>query len=119
MSEFLSAEWLTTLNDSLALSPPPLEREGVFRLVLEVADGPSAAAHALTVTLSRERSFAEYGDHLAADAVVRLSYRDARDLVAGTLTSAEVLRAGRLKVRGDVPQLVQLLPWFTAVTKEK
>ena len=68
--------------------------------------------HALSLSVSTDGASAEVGDHLAADAVIRLSYRDAEALTDGTLDSADALREGRLKVRGDIHGLVPLLAWL-------
>jgi putative sterol carrier protein len=116
VAAFLSAEWLAALNDTLAAaSPPPLEDpESVYRFVFEFTDGPSAMPHALVFSVNADGASAEIGDHLAADAVIRLSYRDAEALTAGTLEGASALRDGRLKVRGDVHGLVPLLGWLQA-----
>lgn len=116
MAEFLSAEWLATLNETLAAAPPaPLEDSSTtFRVVLEFTDAPASSAHALTFAVSAEGASAELGDHLAADAVIRLSYKEAQALAQGALDSAGALREGRLKIRGDVHALVPLLDWLIA-----
>ncbi|MGB7104275.1 MAG: SCP2 sterol-binding domain-containing protein [Acidimicrobiales bacterium] len=116
MAAFLSAEWLAALNDTLgAAGPAPLEHpESGYRLVFEFTDGPSALAHALTFSVTANGASAELGDHLGADAVIRLSFRDAEALTSGTLESASALREGRLKVRGDIHGLVPLLDWLQA-----
>jgi hypothetical protein len=113
---FLSAEWLVALNDTLsAAGPAPLEQpDHVFRLVFEFTDGPSSLPHALTFSVSADGASADVGDHLAADAVIRLSFRDAEALTGGTLDSASALRDGRMKVRGDIQGLVPLLGWLQA-----
>ena len=111
----MSAEWLAALNDTLdRAGPAPLEADGAFRVVLEFLDGPSSAPHALTFTITPEGASADLGDHLAAEAMIRLSYRDAEALTSGSLDSAGALRDGRLKVRGDVHGLVPLLGWLVA-----
>jgi len=114
VAEFLSAEWLEALNDTLrAAGPTPIQNpDTVFRVVLDFSDAPSSSAHALTLAISKEGAWAELGDHLAADAVIRLSYRDGEALTNGTLESAGALREGRMKVRGDVHGLVPLLGWL-------
>ena len=116
MADFLSAAWLAALNETLAAAgPAPLEDPtSVFRVVLEFADAPSGSPHALTFAVTSEGAFAELADHLAADAVIRLSYKDAEALTRGVLDSASALREGRLKVRGDVHGLVPLLAWLVA-----
>ncbi|HEV7958830.1 MAG TPA: SCP2 sterol-binding domain-containing protein, partial [Acidimicrobiales bacterium] len=75
-------------------------------------DGPTSAPHAMTFTVTAEGAVGEPGDHLAADAVVRLTYDDALALSRGTLESGVALREGRLKVSGDVQALVPLLEWL-------
>jgi hypothetical protein len=116
VANFLSAEWFDALNETLSRAgAPPLGDPGDpgdLRVVLEFVDGPSTAPHAMTLTVNAVGAFAEPGDHLAADAVVRLTYADAEALTSGTLESAMALREGRLKVRGDVQALVPLLDWF-------
>lgn len=116
MAEFLSAAWLAALNDTLrAAGPVPLEDPSTtFRVVLDFADAPSGVPHALTFTVTAEGASAALGDHLAADAVIRLSYADAEALTRGALDSASALREGRLKVRGDVHGLVPILSWLLA-----
>jgi len=114
MAAFLSAEWLSALNDTLAAAgPAPLEDpSSVFRVVLEFADGPSSSPHALTFSVRADGAVAELGDHLAANAMVRLTYKDAKALTEGTLESGVALREGRFKVSGDVQGLVPLIGWL-------
>lgn len=113
MADFLSAEWFSALNETLQRAKtPPVGERGVIRVVLELVDGPPSAPHAMTFTVDEHGASAEAGDHLAADAVVRLTYDDAVALTRGTLESAVALREGRLKVRGDVQALVPLLEWM-------
>jgi len=113
VADFLSDDWFAALNDTLRAAPPPLgEGSPTYRVVLELADGPAASVHALTLTVTPDGAFVEPGDHLAADTVVRLAYHDARAIANGELASAEALREGRIKVRGDVPALVSLLAWL-------
>jgi hypothetical protein len=114
VASFLSAEWLAALNDTLsAAGPPPRDDlEGTVRFVFEFSDGPSSMPHALTFSVGESGAVADVGDHLAADAVIRLSYRDAEALTEGTLDSADALREGRFKVRGDVHGLMPLLAWL-------
>ena len=116
MADFLSVEWVAALNETLSVAgPAPLvDPNKVFRLVFEFIDGASNAPHALTFCVSATGSTVDLGDHLAADAVIRLSYADAEALTKGTLDSASALREGRLKVRGDVHSLVPLLAWMQA-----
>ena len=114
MAAFLSAEWLETLNSSLAQAGPPqrVAPGSSFRVVFEFTDAPSTSPHALSISVAHEGARAELGDHLAADAVIRLTYRDGESLTKGTLDSGTALREGRLKIRGDVHGLVPLLSWL-------
>jgi putative sterol carrier protein len=116
VAAFLSAEWLAALNTTLSSAgPPPIDGLGsTVRFVFEFTDGPGSMPHALSFSVTADGAVAEVGDHLAADAVVRLSYRDAEALTEGTLDSADALREGRLKVRGDIHGLVPLLGWMLA-----
>lgn len=114
MADFLTDEWFTGLNEALrAAGPVPLGSDAkAFRFVLEFTDAPTTLPHALTLTLTSDEATLNAGDHLAADALVRLSYADALALTTGKLDSATALREGRLKVRGDVHAIVPLLDWL-------
>ena len=114
MADFLTDEWFEGLNGTLRdAGPVPLGSDAkVFRVVLEFIDAPSTLPHAITLTLTSDEASLSAGDHLAADALVRLSYADALALTTGRLDSATALREGRLKVRGDVHAIVPLLDWL-------
>jgi hypothetical protein len=114
VAAFLSGEWFDALNESLAGQGPVPLPEGVetVRVVLEFFDNPSSAPHAMTFTLARDGASVASGDHLAADALVRLTYADAESLTQGTFDSATALREGRVKVRGDINAIVPLLAWL-------
>jgi putative sterol carrier protein len=114
VADFLTEQWFSGLNESLrAAGPVPLGSDAkVFRVVLEFIDAPTTLPHALTLTLTSDEATLNAGDHLAADALVRLSYADALALTTGELDSAKALREGRLKVRGDVHAIVPLLDWL-------
>jgi len=114
VSEFLSPTWLESLNATLnAAGPVPLE-DGLaaFRIVFEFDNAPATVPHALTITLSDTGAFAEAGDHLMADALLRLSYDDAKGIFEGSGDSAAALRQGRVKARGDLSTLIPLLGWM-------
>ena len=66
----------------------------------------------MTFTLSGAAASLDAGDHLAADALVRLKYADALALATGKFDSATALREGRIKVRGDINAIVPLLSWL-------
>ncbi len=117
MPDFLSDEWFESLNDTLANAGPVPMKDGstTFRIVLEFPDAPSSGPHAVTFTLSSDGASLEAGDHLAADALVRLKYADALALTTGKIDSATALREGRIKVRGDINAIVPLLSWLQRV----
>ena len=114
MADFLSAEWLAALNETLAgAGPAPLaDSTTTLRVVLEFLDAPSDAPTALTLSLGAGAARASVGDDLGADATIRLTFADALALATGSLDSARALREGRLKVRGNAPALVPLLAWM-------
>ena len=113
MPDFLSPDWFSALNATLAGVAAP---DGPLRrVVVEFPDAPGATPHAMTLTIGPEASGAAAGDHLAADAVVRVSFGDARAIAEGRLSSADALREGRVKVRGDVDAILPLLEWLLGV----
>ena len=114
MTDFLSTEWFRELNETLENAEPvPIESGApMVRLVIEFPDAPKIGPHAITFTIGPEGARVESGDHLAADAIVRLSYDDASALTGGDIDSASALRDGRVKVRGDINAIVPLLSWL-------
>ena len=110
MPDFLSPDWFSALNATLAEVETP---DGELRrIVVEFLDAPGGVPHAMTLTIGPEASGVAAGDHLAADALLRISYPDARAIAEGRLASADALREGRVKVRGDVDAIVPLLEWL-------
>ena len=106
MADFLSADWFRSMNEALEAVTP--ESASTWRVVFEWADGPSTLPHAMTLS-SIERSVAiTLGDHLAADALVTMSYVDAKSLFDGSLEPATALREGRFKLRGDTEAIVAM-----------
>ncbi|MGD0053989.1 MAG: SCP2 sterol-binding domain-containing protein [Acidimicrobiales bacterium] len=116
MAAFLSSEWFAQINQTLgAAGTIPLEgTPSIFRVVIEFPDSPGDVAHAMTLTMQSEGASVSPGDHLAADALVTLSYDDALALTSGEFDSATALREGRVKVRGDINLIVPLLAWLAA-----
>ena len=114
MADFLSDQWFDELNENLRHADPvPLAANSQsFRVVLEFVDGPASLPHAITFTMSADGASLCAGDHLAADAMVSLSYADALALTKGRFDSASALREGRVKVRGDINAIVPLLSWL-------
>ncbi|HUZ41031.1 MAG TPA: SCP2 sterol-binding domain-containing protein [Acidimicrobiales bacterium] len=114
MADFLSNEWFRELNDTLANAEPipaDLDQPTVL-VVIEFADAPSNGPHAITFSISPEGARVDSGDHLAADAIVEISFADASALTSGDIDSASALREGRIKVRGDINAIVPLLTWL-------
>lgn len=114
MADFLSSEWFQGLNDTLEHADPVPFADGhaTVRVVIEFLDAPSNGPHAITFSISIGGARVDAGDHLAADAIVQLSYADAAALTNGDIDSASALRDGRVKVRGDINAIVPLLGWL-------
>lgn len=114
MAEFLSAEWLVELNETLSVAGPvPLpDGASLYRVVLEFLDAPASRAHAVTLTMDEAGASLREGDDPHADASVRLNYADALALTQGRFDSASALREGRVKVRGDINAIVPMLGWL-------
>ena len=114
MADLLTTEWFDALNHALANAEPvTVEPDArAVRVVIEIPDAPSNGPHALTFTSGPDGARVEAGDHLGADAVVRLSFADATALTDGVIDSASAMRDGRIKVRGDVNAIVPLLSWL-------
>jgi hypothetical protein len=114
VADFLSSEWFQELNDSLERAEPvPVDSDApTTRVVIEFPDAPSNGPHAITFSIGPAGARVESGDHLAADAVVRISYEDASSLTNGGIDSASALRDGRIKVRGDINAIVPMLGWL-------
>lgn len=113
MADFLSLEWFEAANASLAAAgAPPVAADVV--VVLDLSDAPASGPHAITLTLSPAGATLAPGDHLGADAVLRLAHADAAALVAGELDSAGALRAGRVKAAGDLSAVVAMAEWLAA-----
>ena len=111
MADFLSPPWFEEVNETLARAPTPPSDTAPWRLVVEFTGAPATGPHALTLTIGDTGARLEPGDHLGAETLIRLTFDDARALSSGRLTSANALREGRLKVRGDLGPAVALLAW--------
>jgi SCP-2 sterol transfer family len=111
--EFLSEEWFASLNERLARAGRPPLNGPVRHVVFEFDEAPTSRPHALTFSIGETLSAAP-GDYLAADAIVRLSFRDGEALTSGAIQSAQALREGRIKVRGDLAAVVELAGWLQA-----
>jgi hypothetical protein len=115
---FLTTEWADGFNDALAgvTLPAPGPAAGLtassgrFVVAQEVRGGPDGDVRLLlraddgTLTLE-VGPLSGGGDGPAADVTIALDYGDAVGLAAGTLTPAEALTGGRVRVRGDLSVL--------------
>ena len=106
MTDFLTSEWFAEMNATLASRE--IATTATWRVVLSWTDGPSALPHAITFSCVDGRLSVEHGDHLAADAVIALSFHDARSLATGALDTGTALREGRIKLRGDATVVVAM-----------
>jgi len=114
VADFLTSEWFEETNALLAAAGAgPLGGEEPLRVVFQLDGEPNSLPHAFTFSLSPQGARVEPGDHLLAHTMLRLSYDDARRVTRGELDGATALREGRLKVRGDVSGLVEVLEWLT------
>jgi len=113
MTTFLSSDWFSDVNLRLAEAEvSSLADVSPTIVVVEFPDAPSDGARALTLTLSPAGARVTPGDHLGADTVIRLPYEVAVAISTGASDAATALRQGRLKVRGDVNNLVVFAPWM-------
>jgi SCP-2 sterol transfer family len=114
VADFLSTEWFAELNEGLANADPVPMDDGAatVRVVIEFPDAPNNRPHAITFSIGADGARVDSGDHLAADAIVRLSFDDAFALTSGDIDSASALRDGHVKVRGDINAIVPLLNWL-------
>jgi putative sterol carrier protein len=125
MARFLSHDWVDAFNRELEGATLPGPEEGAG---LAVTDGPVVVAeevsggpdgdvrlllHIDRGTLRLERGADESADAAAgagdseADVTIALSYADAAAMSAGSLSPAEALNAGLIRVRGDLTVLVE------------
>jgi hypothetical protein len=114
VADFLSSEWFRELNHTLA-NAEPIDTDvdqSTVRVVIHFADAPSDSPHAITFSIGPDGARVDSGDHLAADAILELSFADASALTGGDMDSASALREGRIKVRGDINAIVPLLTWL-------
>ena len=116
VSDFLSDPWFEELNARFrACAPAPLPQGSrACEVIIDVPDAPGQLPRALTLSISEEGVKVAPGASPGADTILRLSYLDAAALTSGQLDSAEALREGRIKVRGDVNVLVPLATWLHA-----
>jgi SCP-2 sterol transfer family len=112
--QFLSDEWFEAVNVNMANAGPASMDDGVshFRVVMDFLDAPASGPSAMTFTISRDGATLQAGDHVGADAVLKITYDDALALSTGRFDSDSALREGRVKVHGNVNAIVPLLTWL-------
>jgi len=114
---FLTAEWVAGFNSALegVVLPAPgpdaglAASDGRFVVAEEVRGTPDGDVRLVLRTadgaLSLEVGPLTADTGAAADVTISLDYRDAAALSAGTLSPAEALTGGRIRVRGDLSVL--------------
>jgi hypothetical protein len=125
VARFLSTEWVDEFNAALAgiELPGPADdaglaaADGVFVAAQEVRGAPEGDVRLLLIAgdrtlevdvepLGARSTDGAASDHGPVGVTIALTYEDAAALSAGTLTPAEALSAGRVRVRGDLSVLV-------------
>jgi len=113
---FLTADWVAEFNDALSEvtlpAPGPdaglAAADGRFVVVEEVRGTPDGDVRLVLRTADGGLTLELLplaGDDVGADVTIALGYEDAAALSAGTLSAAEALTAGRIRVRGDLSVL--------------
>ncbi len=117
MPRFLTAEWVAGFNTALegVVLPAPgpdaglAASDGRFVVAEEVRDTPDGDVRLVLRTadgaLSLEVGPLTPDTETAADVTIALDYGDAAALSTGTLSPAEALTSGRIRVRGDLSVL--------------
>ena len=112
MADFLSEDWLAGVNDSLShAGPAPVDADAV-RVVLEFVDAPGVAPPRADLHPDERRRERVGRRPPGRRRPGASSFDDARSMVAGDFTSADALREGRVKVRGDLDAVVALVEWL-------
>ena len=120
MPRFLTPDWVTGFNVALEGVVLPLPgpgaglaaADGHFTVAQEVRGAPDgdlrlllrADGGALTLEADPLEGHVDGPDEVA-DVTIALGYEDAAALANGTLSPAEALNAGRIRVRGDLSVL--------------
>jgi len=116
---FLTQEWVEAFNAALAgaVLPAPGPEAGLaaaggrFTVAQEVRGGPDGDVRLVLRTADGALALElgplvdATGTSAAADVTIALGYADAVALARGTLSPAEALNAGRIRVRGDLSVL--------------
>ena len=117
MPRFLTSEWVAGFNAALegVVLPAPgsdvglAASDGRFVVAEEIRDTPDGDVRLVLRTADGALSL-EVGPLTAdtdpvADVTIALGYEDAAALSTGTLSPAEALTGGRIRVRGDLSVL--------------
>lgn len=101
--------WLAECNAALAALPGLDDARGPLVVTELVADAPAGAHAAVTLVADHDGVRLVAGDEGAASAWLTLSMRDADALHTGGLDPATALTEGRVRVRGDLSAVVELV----------
>lgn len=106
MPSFLSSDWFDTSNRRLGeIGPIEIERDVVVGFAIT---GATTTAMYLECSVTGARLVPEV--HQDCDVEITLDGSDAERIFTGDAPSAELLREGRVKVRGDVSALNAIAP---------
>ena len=101
--------WLAECNAALAELPGPDAARGRLVVTELVADAPEGAHDAITLVADHDGVRLLAGDDAAASAWLTIAMQDAEALHAGDLDPATALTSGRIRVRGDLRSVVELV----------
>jgi hypothetical protein len=106
MGSFLDEPWLAACNEALA-ALPAADADRTLVVTQVVTDAPQGALGVVTLVADRDGVRMERGERPDTAAWLTLSATDAEALHEGTLDPARALTEGRVKVRGDLRQVVE------------
>jgi len=101
--------WIDECNAALAELPALDDTRGPLLVTELVTDAPEGAHDAITLVADHAGVRLHAGEVPAASAWLTVSMRDAEALHAGALDPATALAEGRVRVRGDLRAVVELV----------
>jgi hypothetical protein len=104
-----SDAWLAECNAALAGLPGLDEGRGPLVVTELVRDAPAGAHAAVTLVADHDGARLVAGDQAGAAAWLTVSMADAEALHRGDLDPATALTEGRIRVRGDLRAVVELV----------
>jgi ubiquinone biosynthesis protein UbiJ len=105
----LTEAWLTECNTALESAPGIDEGRRPLIVTELVPDAPDGAHRAVTLIADHEGVRLVAGEWPGASAWLTVSMADAGALHAGQLDPARALTEGRVRVRGDLSAVVELV----------